>query len=335
LVLRKKGGAGGKGTWGKGGLDDLKAVAIKDKNDPNYDSEEEAEDVILEKTEIISNPTEMLISEFFASGALEETIKSLKDMHVEGSHDHFIKKLMVRSMEKGAFERELVSKLLCAICPDLVPSDKIEQAFQCTLDSLEDIVIDIPNGPDFLAKFIARAIFDEAIPPSFLRHAESNSEEVVEDCIQNAKNLLNQPFRSKRLAHIWGAGDLSSVKRLKEESKLIIEEYLTNNDLSEADQSVRNLNARGFHPQFVSQALKLALQKDEPEREKILQLLSAFSKSDLISADHIEMGFGYCCEALEDLKLDVPAAPKAMTSMVSKAKEEGWLEKSFEELKIQ
>jgi programmed cell death protein 4 len=36
----KKGGAGGKGTWGKGGIDDLKTTRV-DRDDPNYCSDEE------------------------------------------------------------------------------------------------------------------------------------------------------------------------------------------------------------------------------------------------------------------------------------------------------
>eukprot|EP01118_Nematostelium_gracile_P018793 TRINITY_DN848_c0_g1_i1.p1 TRINITY_DN848_c0_g1~~TRINITY_DN848_c0_g1_i1.p1 ORF type:complete len:352 (-),score=118.03 TRINITY_DN848_c0_g1_i1:10-1065(-) len=333
----KKGGAGGKGTWGKGGLDDLNAVGVKDKHDPNYDSEEETnDDVVLEKTDVITDPIQLLIDEFFASGDLQETTRDLKELNVEVDHDHFIKKLMVRSMEKGAYERELVSKLMVALVGKVVSSEKMEQAFQCTLDSLEDIVIDAPNGADCLSKFIARAIFDEVIPPSFLRHAESNSEDIVENTIAIAKALLNQPFRSKRLHHIWGAGDNSSVKRLENETKLIIEEYLTNNDITEADQSLRELNSRGFHPQFVKIALKIALIKEDGDQHRIMSLLSSFAKSDLVSADHIEMGFGYCCEALEDIKLDIPTAPKTLSRCIQQAKEEGWLNKSFEpESKIQ
>lgn len=326
----KKGGAGGKGTWGKGGLDDLNAVGVTDKNDPNYDSDEESNVPVVEKQEIAPTPTELLISEFFASGDLEEATRALKELNVEVDHDHFVKKLLIRSMEKGAYERELVSKLLSSLCNKVVSSEKMEQAFQCALDSLQDIVIDAPNGADCLAKFIARAIFDEVIPPSFLRHAESNLEDIVEDTIANARALLNQPFRSKRLHHIWGAGDNSSVKRLKNEAKLIIEEYVSHNDITEADQSLRELNARGFHPQFVKMALKIALSKENGDQQRIMGFLASLAKSDLISSDHIEMGFGYCYEALEDIQLDSPMAPQTLSKMIQQAKQEGWLNKSFE-----
>jgi len=328
----KKGGAGGKGTWGIGGLDDLKAVSVAGPKDPNYDSEEEVEEVVIAKTEVTS-PTEVLIREFLLSGDATETIKSLKELNQQGMHEQFVKKVIVTAMEKQAYERELVSKLLRSIYNVAVTPEKLIAGFQAALDYLDDSVLDTPDAVDVLSKFLARAIIDEIIAPSFLNHAVAATP-LAEQCIHLAHSLLNQPFRSERLAHIWGAGDLSSVKRLKEESTLLFEEYLTNGDLNAADQNVRELNAPNFHPQLVKQALRLALTKDDGNRKKILSLLSFFSKSDLVSKDHMKKGFSYCCESLQDLQLDVPNAPTVVLGFVQAAKSEGWLEKSFEEPKI-
>lgn len=328
----KKGGGGGKYSWGKGGLDDLKAVSIKDEKDPNYDSEEETnEEVVIAKTEITS-PIEVLIQDFLASGDVEETIKALKELKIENTSEQFVKKSIIRAMEKQAYERELVSKLLSSVYNVAVTPEKISDGFQAALNSLEDIVLDNPDAVDMLSKFLARAVFDEVIAPVFLKNANVQSR-LAEQCLVDANGLLNQPFRSERIAHIWGAGDLSSVKRLKGEIDMMFEEFLNTGDVHEADRTVRELNARFFHPQLVKQGIVLALQKEGENRKKILSLIRALSKEDLVSKEHVNQGFALCYEGLEDLKLDLPNAPTHIKELVQSAKELGVLDVDFQEPK--
>jgi len=327
----KKGGGGGKYSWGKAGIDDLKAVSIKDDGDPNYDSEEETnQEVFISKTDITS-PIEVLIQEFLSSGDIEETIKGLKELKIDKTPEQFIKKAIIRTMEKQAYERELVSKLLSAVYNVVITPEKIAEGFQAALDSLEDILLDNPGAVDMLSKFLARAIFDEIVAPAFLKHATAKSSK-AEQCLIDAAGLLNQPFRSDRLSHIWGAGDLSSVKRLKGEIDMMYKEYLINGDLHEADKTVRELNARFFHPQLVKQGIVLALQNDGENRKKILELIQALSKEDLVAKDHVNQGFALCFTALDDIKLDVPNAPALFKEFVQSAQSAGVLDNDFQEV---
>jgi len=326
----KKGGGGGKYSWGKGGLDDLKAVSIKDEHDPNYDSEEETnEEVVISKTDI-SSPIEVLIQEFLSSGDVDEAMKGLKELKIASTSEQFVKKSIIRAMEKQAYERELVSKLLSAVYNIAVTPDKIADGFQAALNSLEDIILDNPDGVDMLSKFLARAIFDEVIAPAFLKNAVAKSP-LATQCLVDANGLLNQPFRSERLAHIWGAGDLSSVKRLKGEIYMMFEEFLNTGDLHEADRTVRELNARFFHPQLVKLGILLAIQKEGENKKKILSLIQALSKEDLVSKEHVTQGFVICFEALDYIKLDLPTAPAQLKELVQSAKALGVLEADFQE----
>ena len=125
---------------------------------------------------------------------------------------------------------------------------------------------------------------------------------------------------------------------------MMFEEFLNTNDFHEADRIVRELNARFFHPQLVKQVCKwkskcnflkgiiLALQKDEGDRQKVLSLLSALSKEDLVSKDHVKEGFSLCFQILEDLKLDLPNAPSHLKEFVKSAKDIGILDGDFQEL---
>jgi len=323
----KKGGGGGKGTWGKGGVDDLKEVRTAS-TDPNYDSEEEVEKetTVLSHVDGIS-PVEAIIQEYLAEGDIQDTSRSLKELKNSVPHPIFVRKCMAFSMEKQPYEREQVSKLLSALYAAVISPSQMAEGFQQALDVMEDLVLDVPAAADMLGKFIARAIVDEIIPPAFLNNSHVKSD-LAKDALALANGLVTDPHRSKKLEHIWGPGDLESVKRLKAEVILLFEEYLTSGDLKEADRCVRKLNAPHFHAQVVKQALRTGLQKSEEQRKKILSLLAFFSTpkgEGLITPEFMSQGFKSCKAVLGDIKLDVPNAEKLFDECVQTAKAESWL----------
>jgi len=317
----KKGGAGGKGTWGKGGIDDLNNPAVAGPKDPNYNSDEEKEETVIQKVEVMS-PVEAIIKEYLVEGDIQETARSLKEKNI--AHPEFVRKCMVISMEKEPFERELVSKLLSALYSAAITPDNIAEGFQQALDKLEDYVLDAPNAVEMLGKFLARAVVDEIIPPAFLTKAAVPSK-LAKESVALAHGLVTDNHRSKKIEHIWGPGDLESVKRLKEEVAMLIEEYLTSGDQAEADRCVRKLNAPHFHFQVVKQALRMALQKSEEERKKVLSLLAFFYKEGLITSEQMSQGFRACKDALGDIKLDAPNAVEVFEAVSQIAKQSGWL----------
>jgi len=321
----KKGGAGGKGTWGKGGIDDLKQVRVLGNKDPNYDSEEEeVEEVVIERVDVIA-PIEAIIQEFLTEGDISDAVKSLKE--VKGiSHPEFVRKCVARSMDKTPFERELVSKLLSSLYNRIISPNHIGEGFQQALDKLDDISLDAPTAPDMLGKFLARAIFDEIIPPVFLTGAVADSPKAKE-AIHLAQGLINDPHRSKQLEHIWGPGDLESVKRLKKEAHTLLEEYLVSGDTNEAEKAIRQLNAPHFLSQIIKYALQMSLSRSEEDKKKLYALLSFLSSkgTSLVTPDCMNQGFKMCRNSLEDIKLDAPNAPKAFEEAVQIAKTQGFL----------
>jgi len=112
---------------------------------------------------------------------------------------------------------------------------------------------------------------------------------------------------------------------------MMFEEFLNTGDLHEADRTVRELNARFFHPQLVKQGILLAIQKEGENKKKILSLIQALSKEDLVSKEHVTQGFVICFEALDDIKLDLPTAPAQLKELVQSAKALGVLEADFQE----
>lgn len=322
--LPKKGGAGGKGTWGVGGKDDLKlAPKAVDKNDPNYCSDDDDE-IVMEKVEE-QNPVEAVLKEYFSSGDVDELSTALQSLNISNNMEAFVKKSIAIALEKQAYERELVSQMLSALYGNTITAEKMEAGFQRAIESIEDLCLDTPDGIELVSKFTARAVVDEILPPSFLKSVHVSSEREKE-ILSLANALVTEKHRSGRLAHIWGPGDLSSVKRLKEEVLMLLGEFLSTGELQEADKSVRKLNAPSFYFQLVKQALRFGISRTiEEQRKKISQLLNSFSKSGLISSDHMIKGFQSCHDILGDIALDVPNAHVLFGEFVLRAKEGGYL----------
>jgi len=292
--------------------------------DPNYDSEEEEEETVIETVDVIA-PIEAIIQEFLTEGDTADTIKSLKEL--KGiSPPEFVRKCIARSMDKTPFERELVSKLLSSLYNKVISPDHIGEGFQQALDKLDDISLDAPTAPDMLGKFMARAVFDDIIPPVFLTSVIADSPK-SKDAIHLAQGLINDPHRSKQLEHIWGPGDLESVKRLKREAHTLLEEYLVSGDTNEAEKAIRQLNAPHFLSQIIKYALEMSLSRSEEEKKKLFALLSYLSSkgTSLVTPDCMTQGFKMCRNSLEDIKLDAPNAPKAFEDAVQIAKTQGFL----------
>jgi len=325
----KKGGAGGHGAWGKGGLDDLKGMPRQDPHDPNYDSEEENQpEVVINKLDVVS-PIDAVLTEFFRSGDIPEVLKSITELNLGETQYQFVKKALARGLEKQAYERELVSKLLSSVYNTVIEPAKIAEGFQVALDSLDDFVLDTPDAVDVLSKFLARAIVDEVVAPAFLRTAKAESAR-AQEAIALATGLVTEKHKLDRLAHVWGPGDFHSVRHMKEEINTLLEEYLVAGDVNEADRCVRKLNAPSFHFQIVKQAIRLALSKTEEQRKKLVHLLSFFVREGLISQTHVVQGFALSYATLNDIKLDIPTAPATLAALAQEAKQEGCLPQSFD-----
>jgi len=208
-------------------------------------------------------------------------------------------------------------------------SRKSLKGFNTLLIELKTPLSIIPDAKDTLSKFLARAIVDEVLPPKFLRTCEKIARsKTAKEAIAQAGALISESHGSERLARIWGPGDMSSVKRLKNEARVIIEEYLHTDDLKEAELCLRKLNAPSFHFQVVKQAVRLALEKQN-QSKKIMTLLKYLADTGLISLYHLVRGFKCCVEALPDTRLDIPNADSLLECLTKQATTEGWLPVDF------
>jgi len=312
----KKGGAGGKGTWGRPG-DELNSDSA-DFADEEY---KEFSDVVYKVVDV-DDPNITTLREFLRTGDIADFKQSIEEVKEHIQKDRLIKKAIQISMEHNAYERELTSKMISELFLDVFDRSDIWQGFQTVLDSVEDNVLDIPQAVDMVGKFIARSIADDVLPPSFLDTAICPSKQAT-DAVMLARGLIEAPHFGPRLAHVWGAGDLRSVKRLLAEVALIVGEYFINEDAVEAGDCIRRLNSLSFHSIFVEEALKISMEKTEAERKKVLDLALALEKQGVLSEDHIVRGFLCAKKNLPDISLDIPTAPQLLQQLFEDAKARG------------
>lgn len=333
----KKGGAGGKGTWGSLG-DEAKSSNRMDRNDPNYDSEEDEMNSFVPRPlpaiVIFKNAVQSIVDEYFVSGDSDEVGRALKELNSPHFDHEFVKISVSKAMEKHDRERELVSHLLPSLYPNVLSYEKIAEGFSALLERLQDLKLDTPSAPELLSMFLARAVVDDVLPPSFLS-PDTADEELAKDTLQKAWGMTRGKHAASRLAHIWGPGGEQSVKRLKERIVSLLEDYLVQQDTLAADRAVRELNSPHFHYQVAKKAAQVCIESsDEATKTHLSQLLSQFHKSGLISTEHMVAGFKIIADILSDIELDTPLARPRFVALVDKAIVDGYLPPSFRDVAL-
>jgi len=324
----KKGGAGGKGVWGRPG-DELRSLRdVFDKGDPNYDSE--AEPYALQ-TYTPANSAEMLIEplleQYFASGLATELVDALEDLASTELAELLLSRALLKAFDRKSSERELVSLLISDFHSlHLLSSDAICSVFLDLLRDLKDIQLDTPDISNILARFIARSVADECISPSQLSSLRSDSSlsSLAREVVAHADNLLTMNHGLVRVDNIWGVtGGRKPVKVLTKKIVMLLTEFLSSHDVAEAERCVFELNVPHFHHEIVYEAILLAMQGTEEESQRLIRLLSAFSSSLILTPHQIRKGFQRAFDTLDDLVLDFPNGRKMLQHFSSLAIEAG------------
>ena len=157
--MPKKGGAGGKGVWGAPGSELLEAY--EDVNDPNYDSESlvngdiELKAVVPEiSNEEIRKKVEPFILEYFENADSQEAAIAFQETVPYDRRDAFVEILIEMAMDHRPSHRELASVLISDLFGLVLSESDIEKAFENLLANVNDLILDIPDAPTILGKYI-------------------------------------------------------------------------------------------------------------------------------------------------------------------------------------
>lgn len=262
------------------------------------------------------------IREFFVEEDASEFLRRVQDLDSCMLHYELVKKLLSFSMEKTDRERELVSNVLIVLQDNkLLPVNQIAKGFERLFESVEDLRLDIPNARKLLAQFLARCVADEVIPPVFLNN--SYIAELAGKIIDHAKVLLSIKHGLVRLERVWGLNMSSSVEELKIEIKMLLLEYMSSSDCTEAVDLLRRLNIPFFHHEFVKRGIVLSMEKKEREQAMISILFKELVKNEVVSSKQVILGFQRLYQEVKDISLDNPDGATVLGIFANQAVEDG------------
>ena len=180
-----------------------------------------------------------------------------------------------------------------------------------------------------VANFLARAVVDEVLPPAFL--SEQNNKRPGDIVIEKSISLLSREHCTARLERVWGPGDGRPVSELKIEMDQMLQEYLLSRELDECARCVKELDSAHYMHELVKRGVKIAMEGDgkdsatQHEKSAIDAMAALFGflvKNAIISEHQVSKGVDRLHRILDDLKLDVPAAPTLLKDFEEILKEE-------------
>jgi len=326
--LPKKGGAGGKHTWGALGSELFAEVMASSQDDPNYDSDSQSP-VVLQPVEVppttsirvrrisdLNRILEPVICEYFEHGDSAEVFEDLEDLGDDWDKEFMIKMAVTYAMDRKASQRELTSRLISDLYGEhVLDQTEIAKGFDQILDQLNDLTLDTPESPDLLGQFIARAVADDCLPPKYLADhignlPEDGSAKHAEAALEKADILLNMKHGIVRLDNIWGAAStLRPVKFLVKKIQLLLKEYLSSGDIEEATRCLKELEVPHFHHEFVYEAIVMVLEESTKRAaDTMAKLLESLTKTYVLSSDQLKLGAKRVFDNMGDIVLDVPNA---------------------------
>ena len=335
---------GRRGHW-NAYYDQASATYALDKNDPNYDSEDDAP---MPSTPVARGRSASLrgeerlaeykrgaadiVTEYFSSGDATEAIRAFKELRMPALAHNFVKRAISMSLDKAARERELIAVLLCALCGEGLYTESVERGFMMLMESIEDLELDVPAAKTELSVFVARAVADDILPMDFLSKSRVMSKPEaertpVEDVLAQAHGRLRREGSlASELSSVaevyayWGGGE-SEIARAKRVIAEALAEYIDTSDVAEISMRLQGLRMPHFMHEAVKSALTLAIEKDARIRDLMLELLERLQESGHISTSQMAKGFARMQERTPDLELDVPGAGKQFEALVRAARE--------------
>ncbi|MES1908321.1 MAG: hypothetical protein MHM6MM_001277 [Cercozoa sp. M6MM] len=263
-----------------------------------------------------------IVTEFLATGNIEETRRALLEVDEPLWHFEFVKTLVNVSMDGNPAQREHVSRLLAACTSQTGESEfaplsqeQVEKGFLLLLQRAEDLVLDMPKVVEYLSKFVARAVDDEALIPKFLDTSRAFFVEgdLGLKILKHAQTLLDLPHSRAALSACWGvvATDGRTVRHMRNELRQLAREFFECTDLSAAVEGFNSILHDRPHlgHEVVVQAFRAACDVGR-KRESMLAglLLQKLIEEDMLTSRQWTIGRQRVESGLGDTVVDFPHA---------------------------
>ncbi|PHJ16976.1 ma3 domain-containing protein [Cystoisospora suis] len=241
------------------------------------------------------------LPDFFNSGSTEELRIFLEEQKQPLLQHEFVKMAVESSFARENEQREMVSNALDCLYGKVLKPDDIQLAFARLVGTVDDVALDNPEAYDLLSKFLARAVADEILPPSFLvdryrlHYGGVGGMQVLKK-VQKWLSEQNGKGVTSRLRKVWTGTDPDKREacEFKASVRECLYEYFDSKDKQEAARILRELELSPDQlVEMVRKLLVVGMEKavKEPTTESIFSLLSFLLERTDIDEEMILKGF--------------------------------------------
>ncbi|KEP65309.1 UNVERIFIED_CONTAM: MA3 domain-containing protein [Hammondia hammondi] len=280
------------------------------------------------------------LPDFFNSGSVEEMKIFLDEQRQPLFQHEFVKMVVESAFSKENEHREMVSNALDRLYGKVLKPDDIQLAFARLVGDVDDYCLDNPDVYYLLAKFLARAVADEILPPSFLldRYRLNYGGDAGVQVLKKVQKWLaeqNGKGVSVRLRKVWTGTDPDNAEACEFKARVreCLYEYFDSNDKKEAARILRELELSPDQAaEMVRKLLVIGMEKaaaGERTTENVFALLSYLLERTDIDEEMIQKGFEQTRNMAEEIKLDIPDMDRRFPQLVEEARKRGMLSAEF------
>jgi hypothetical protein len=233
-----------------------------------------------------------ILREYIESGDTDEAFRCIRELGLPFFHHEVVKRALIFGMENPSSQPLILKLLKESTAGGLISSNQVSKGFSRVAESVDDLSLDVPSAKTLFDKLLSAAISEGWLDASFSKSAASD------------EDMLN------------ASGE--KVKRFKEESGHIIQEYFLSDDVPELIRSLQELSAPEYNAIFLKKLITVAMDRKNREKEMASVLLSSLSL-ELFSTDDIMKGFVMLLQSAEDTALDIVDAPSELALFLARA----------------
>jgi len=267
------------------------------------------------------------ILEYLDSEDLDELARSITELAQPQLAYLVVKRAITVSLDHGEREKELVSRAISSLYSTVFTMEQIQDAFRSLFAGVSELRKDAPDVDRVLANFLSRAVIDECVAPAFLADPALAGD--APQILDHAKALLSMRHNGPRLEHVWALGANAPLPDLKRSVSLLLEEFLTSQDLVEAAACLKELEIPHFHHEVVKRGMVLAMDKHDSDCEMMSTLFTYLFAQGVVTSKQFDIGFARVKESMGDIQLDDPQAPAMFAGFLKRAIADGVLDPEF------
>ncbi|KAI4972601.1 hypothetical protein ZWY2020_003526 [Hordeum vulgare] len=228
-----------------------------------------------------------ILREYIESGDTDEAFRCIRELGLPFFHHEVVKCALILGMENLSSQPLILKLLKESTTGCLISSNQVSKGFSRAAESVDDMSLDVPSAKTLFDKLLSAAISEGWLDASFCKSVAPDED-------------------------MWNASS-EKVKRFKEESGHIIEEYFLSDDVPELIRSPQELSAPEYNAMFLKKLITLAMDRKNSEKEMASVLLSSLTL-ELFSTGDIMKGFIMLLQSAEDTALDIVGAPRTRSA---------------------